>query len=168
MVMARASWMLGALCTVLVVGTLCFAPTADANVYKWKDVQGRIHYTDRPPPPDGTLISIEPTWYARRDGSAPSRATAPAATPSSSAPDAPTPAAEAALRNAVQNDVANTRTEQCKKAQERYQNYIVSRRLFKEGEKGERIYLTDAELTEARLNAKREMDEACAAAAEVR
>jgi hypothetical protein len=166
MVMARGGWMLGGLCTALLVGSLCVSPPAEANVYKWKDVQGRVHYTDKPPPPDGTLISIEPSWYSRRDGSAPparSASTAP-----STAPDASTPAAEAALRNAVQSDVANARTDQCKKAQERYQNYVVSRRLFKEGEKGERIYLTDAELTEARLNAKREMDEACAAAAEVR
>lgn len=166
MVMARASRMLGGLCTALLVGSLCASPPAEANVYKWKDVQGRVHYTDKPPPPDGTLISIEPTWYARRDGAPPpARAAAPS---SATAPDASTPAADAALRNAVQSDVANVRTEQCKKAQERYQNYVVSRRLFKEGEKGERIYLTDAELTEARLNAKREMDETCAAAAEVR
>jgi Domain of unknown function (DUF4124) len=166
MVMARARWMLGGLCTALLVGSLCFAPPSEANVYKWKDPQGRIHYTDKPPPPEGTLISIEPTWYSRRGGSAAPAATA--ATSPSNAPEAGTPAAEAALRNAVQNDVANVRTEQCKKAQERYQNYVVSRRLFKEGEKGERVYLSDSELTEARLNAKREMDEACAAAAEVR
>lgn len=165
MVMARASGMLGGLCMALLVGGLCFAPPSDANVYKWKDAQGRVHYTDKPPPPGGTLISIEPTWYSRRDGSAPP---ARAATATPTATDTPTPGSEAALRNAVENDVANARSEQCKKAQERYQNYVVSRRLFREGENGERIYLTDAELTEARLNAKREMDEACAAAAEVR
>jgi hypothetical protein len=166
MVMARGGWMLGGLCTALLVSSLCVSPASEANVYKWKDVQGRVHYTDKPPPPDGTLISIEPTWYSRRDGSAPPAR--PAASAPSVAPDASTPAGEAALRNAVQNDVANVRGEQCKKAQERYQNYVVSRRLFKEGEKGERIYLTDAELMEARLNAKREVDEACSAAAEVR
>jgi hypothetical protein len=166
MVMARGGWMLGGLCTALLVGSLCFSPPSAANVYKWKDTQGRVHYTDKPPPADGTLISIEPTWYSRRDGSPPP-ARAAASTPTAP-PDVQAPAAEAALRNAVQNDVANARTEQCKQAQERYQNYVVSRRLFKEGEKGERVYLSDAELTEARLNAKREMDETCAAAAEAR
>jgi hypothetical protein len=166
MVMARGSGILGGLGTALLIGSLCFAPPADANVYKWKDAQGRIHYTDRPPPAGGTLIAIEPTWYTRREGqSSPTQA---AARPPGTEPEPLTPGSDAALKNAVQQDVQNVRGDQCKKAQERYQNYVVSRRLFKEGENGERVYLTDAELAEARVNAKREMDEVCAAAAEAR
>jgi hypothetical protein len=45
---------------------------------------------------------------------------------------------------------------------------VNTRRLFREGPNGERQYLTDAEIEEARINAKRELDEACTAAAEVR
>lgn len=159
--------MLGGLCAALLVGSLCFSPPAAANVYKWKDPQGRVHYTDKPPPEGGILISIEPNWYARREGQPPP-AQAAVRTPAAPEAETLTPGSAAALRNAVDSDVANVRTEQCKKAQERYQNYVVSRRLFKEGENGERVYLTDAELAEARVNAKREMDEACTAAAEVR
>jgi hypothetical protein len=160
----RGSWWLGGLGTALLVGSLCFSPPSEANVYKWKDAQGRIHYTDRPPPPDGVLLAIETNYYAKRDGSQPSPPVRTPAAPS----DAPSPAAQAALRNAVQQDVSAARTEQCKQAQERYQSYVITRRLFKEGENGERVYLSDAEVEEARINAKRELDEACAAAAAVR
>ncbi|WP_018230359.1 DUF4124 domain-containing protein [Methyloversatilis universalis] len=38
------------ICIVL-AGALC-AGTAIAQTYKWKDAQGRTHYTDTPPPPD--------------------------------------------------------------------------------------------------------------------
>ena len=30
-----------------------------ADVYKWLDVQGNIHYSDRPPPADAKLLSVE-------------------------------------------------------------------------------------------------------------
>jgi len=166
----RTGRLLAGLCTTLLIGGLAFAPPSDANVYKWKDPQGRIHYTDKPPPADGTLISIEPTWYGRRDGQPPPSATAASRspTPASEEVEPNSPEAQAQLRNAVQNDVSSVRTEQCKVAKERYENYVRSRRLFKEGPNKERVYLSDAELEEARLNAKREMDEACAAAADVR
>ncbi|MCZ8130131.1 MAG: DUF4124 domain-containing protein [Steroidobacteraceae bacterium] len=156
----------------VLAGTLAYVPAADATVYKWRDTRGMVHYTDRPPPPDGTLISIETTYFGRRTGDA-ARAPAPRAPATPAAPSAPepdrlSPNAQAQLRNQVQNDLANVRTEQCKEAQERYDNYIRSRRLFREGPNKERIYLTDGELEAARLNAKREVDEACAAAAEGR
>ena len=87
--------------------------------------------------------------------------------PASSPPPAaaarpPTAAAQAQLKDAVANDVANTREQQCKQARERYDNYLRSRRLFKEGPDKERVYLSDAEIDTARVNAKRELDEFCA------
>lgn len=43
---------------VLLVLTLSFAAVASAaTVYKWKDAQGNLHFSDTPPPPDATLIS---------------------------------------------------------------------------------------------------------------
>jgi hypothetical protein len=153
--------LLGGLCTVVLAGALAYAPASEANVYKWKDSAGIIHYTDKPPPADGVLISIEQTANSRRNESQPSSTPAPAASRGPS--EQVTPGAQARLRNSVQNDVANAQGEQCKQAKERYQMYVQSRRLFKEGPNKERVYLSDQELEEARLNAKREMDELCGA-----
>lgn len=93
--------------------------------------------------------------------------------PSSAPADAPgkaQPAVDAAAnerlrndaqRNAVQKDVAAARAEQCKAAKEKYEKSIEARRMYRTGKDGEREYFTDAEVDEARLSAKREVDAAC-------
>jgi hypothetical protein len=136
---------------------------ADTEVYKWVDPQGRIHYSDRPPPSDGKLLSVESTPSARahvavNTASVAAASAARAATP---APALTAVNANPRMREAVADDVANARAEQCKAAQEKYQNYVRSHHLYRAGPNQERIYLTDAELETERLNAKREADEAC-------
>lgn len=136
------------------------AASADTEVYKWVDPQGRIHYSDRPPPSEGKLLSMESTPSAHQHAAA-ERSTAP---PSSAAPrsNASPPAdANSRMRQTIENDVANAHAEQCKAAQDRYTMYVNSRHLYREGPNKERIYLTDAELETERLNAKREADERC-------
>jgi len=66
-----------------------------------------------------------------------------------------------AQRGALQKDVASVRAEQCKTATDKYQKSIEARRLYRMGKDGEREYFTDAEVEEARLAAKNEMDQAC-------
>ncbi|HSC78729.1 MAG TPA: DUF4124 domain-containing protein [Chitinolyticbacter sp.] len=36
--------------TMLILSLCCVAATASAEIYKWKDADGRIHYSDTPPP----------------------------------------------------------------------------------------------------------------------
>ena len=138
------------------------AASADTEVYKWVDPQGRIHYSDRPPPSEGKLLSMESTPSAHQHAAA-ERSSAP---PSSSPPprsNTSSPDANPKTRETVENDVANAHAEQCKAAQDRYTMYVNSRHLYREGPNKERIYLTDAELETERLNAKREADERCGA-----
>jgi hypothetical protein len=68
---------------------------------------------------------------------------------------------EDATRQAVQKDVATTRAEQCKKATEKYQRSITARHAYTLTATGERKYLTDAEIDQARLDSRREMDQFC-------
>jgi hypothetical protein len=152
---------------LVLLGSL--ALPAAAAVYKWVDPQGRIHYSDRPPPPEGTLLSVDasaPHGRGERGGPEPSHSSAPAPS-SSSAPSGPisgpaaNPATVARLKQAVDSDVSNAQADQCKQAQDRYQNYVHSRRLYKEGPNKERIYLTDQELDTERLQAKHDVDELC-------
>ena len=156
-----------AVAALIVLGSL--ALPAAAAVYKWVDPQGRIHYSDRPPPPDGTLLSVDtsaPHGRGERGGPEPSRPSTPA--PSSAASTsgpisgpAANPATVARLKQTVDNDVSTAQADQCKQAQDRYQNYVHSRRLYKEGPNKERIYLTDQELDTERLQAKHDADELC-------
>ena len=142
------------------VASAFMAASADTEVYKWVDPQGRIHYSDRPPPSEGKLLSMESTPSAHQHAAA-ERSTAP---PSSAAPRSnasPSADSNSRMRETIENDVANAHAEQCKAAQDRYTMYVNSRHLYREGPNKERIYLTDAELETERLNAKREADERC-------
>lgn len=62
---------------------------------------------------------------------------------------------------AVQSDVAATQAKQCKEATDRYNRAIEARRIYKTGPNGEQIFLNEAELTQARLDARNSRDIAC-------
>lgn len=153
------------LAAAVLLGT--FSSMAGATVYKWSDGQGRIHYTDRPPPPDGKLLSIDTSvreHYA---------STTSAPRPAVSSPPASTTAqpiagqpANPQVRKAVAADVATAQADQCKQAQDRYAMYVRSRHLFHEGPNKEQVFLSESELETERVNAKREAEEACAGLAD--
>ena len=144
--------------TLLCLGS---AP-AFATVYRWVDSKGFVHYSDRPPEGAAKVVAIDPRFADRNQNiESQQGADDSAASPPTTAADDSSPGAQADAENAVQQDVAKARAEQCKKARERYQNYIQSQRLFKEDKEGKRTYLSDAELTDARVKAKRDVDELC-------
>ena len=58
-------------------------------------------------------------------------------------------------------DAAKAKVLQCKSAQDRYQRYIESHRLYRETADGKREYLTAQQLTEARARAKQAVDDYC-------
>lgn len=135
-------------------------------VYKWVDPQGRVHYSDRPPTGEGKLLSIEQTAYSQRHSSGAERTLTPpppppAATTNAAHSSSGAPGGDAQLKQQVAADVEAAQASNCKKAQERYEQYTHFRHLYKEGANGERVYLTDAQLDAERLSAKRELDELC-------
>ena len=137
-------------------GSLLVSPAGlGGTIYEWT-LNGQKYATDRPPPPGAKVIRVT----QGRAG-----ATAPAQRPATAAASANTatgPASDDAARTVAQ-DLAKVQTDQCAEARERYNTYLQAQRLFKPGPNNERQYLTDAELAEARVNAKRAMDTACAA-----
>ncbi len=156
-----------ALAAMVVLGAL--ALPAAAAVYKWVDPQGRIHYSDRPPPPEGKLLSVDTSVQNALGGRSSEPARPAAQQPAASSPSATvagpaaSPEAQARAKQEVDADVENAQAEQCKQAQTRYQNYVRSRRLYKEGPNKERIYLSDQEIETERLQAKHDVDELCGA-----
>ncbi len=66
---------------VLAVGMIFFYATADAQIYKWVDENGKVQYTDHPPPPGikhpGQRLQVKPTTGTNsNNGSTPSRSVA--------------------------------------------------------------------------------------------
>jgi hypothetical protein len=141
-------------CLLLFAALLAWSGTAGAVVYKWVDAQGKVQYGDRPP--DGVnaeVVELLGTHVARPAAAPAKAASAPASNPVVAQND-PT-------KKAVDADVQATRAKQCTDAQDRYKRLIEGRKLYKAGADGERQYLTSDEIDTERVNAKREVDEAC-------
>ncbi|MGO9036765.1 MAG: DUF4124 domain-containing protein [Steroidobacteraceae bacterium] len=140
------------LCTALIL----WSAMASAVVYKWVDAQGKTQYGDRPP--DGVHADVVELL-----GTHVPHAAAPAPAAPSSAPRKAqnTDQASRDAKNAVAQDVAESREKQCADAQDRYKKLIEGRRLYKTGPDGERQYLTSDEIDAERLNAKHDVDGIC-------
>jgi hypothetical protein len=154
--------------TLLMAGLTAVA-TAE-TVYKWVDGSGQVHYTDLPPRQgDAKILSVyqRESGFAEEDesgngdntdegednGAGPAAESGAATTPEP-------PVSEDAMAEA-EADAAKAKVEQCKAAQDRYQRYVDSRRLFRETPDGKREYLTDQELTEARARARQAVSDYC-------
>jgi len=154
---------------VAAAATLAFAASlAQADVWRWKDAQGKWHYSDVPvegaqliksntrvPPPQASNAEASGSLDATQDAAPPVDRVAARATAATDRV-----AAEATARQ-VQSDIAKKRQEQCKEATARYERSIIARRLYREGKDGDRVYLNEAELTQARLDARTDRDTAC-------
>jgi Domain of unknown function (DUF4124) len=159
--------MLHKILTALLLSSLA-ATAAAETVYKWVDSSGQVHYTDLPPRnTDAKILGVyeqeagfvdetEPQddGFDEGDGGgSPPQEDEPPTSPE------PPPSEEAMA--AAEADAAKARVEQCKAAQDRYQRYIESQRLYRETPDGKRQYLTDAELTEARARARQTVSDYC-------
>ncbi len=144
------------------VGLILTMPVL-ADVYKWTDPEGRLHFTDRPPPADGRLVSV--AQAARPVEASPSPvASASQNSATQSGPSAPPPAdaaAAARLKAGVAADIAAHDAQACREAETRYRDYVAARHLFRSGDGNERVYLSDAEMEAARVQARREVEELC-------
>jgi hypothetical protein len=153
----------------LVLASLTAVAGAE-TIYKWIDSSGQIHYTDLPPKQaDAKLLGIydhqvgdvddEGNGAENGDDYGNGDQGDDTTTPSVAAtfPEPP-PSNEAVAAAAA--DAERVRVERCKLAQDRYKQYIEARRLFRETD-GQRVYLTDQELSDARAKAKQTVDEYC-------
>lgn len=131
------------------------------DVYKYTDDRGNTLYTDKPMP-GAVLVSAaasKPADASQRNYAAQQAATNAQLNASNQRiADGQTNTAAAA---AVAKDLEASRGERCKKAREIYDQRINSQRLFRPGKDGEREYLNDAELAQARVDARKEMDSIC-------
>ena len=148
-------WRILAISALLTAGA---SMTAHADVYRWVDADGRVHYTDRWVPGAERIKLLT--------GHTGSQPVAPNAQSDSSQLAATNErikeqlAAEADAR-AVKQDVDKVRGEQCKEAQAKYKRAIEARRIYRVGKDGQREYLSDVEADTERMNARTEMREAC-------
>jgi hypothetical protein len=134
--------------TALVLAGAC--TLARADVYRWVDEQGVIHYSDEWVPGSVLVKTAKP-----HPEGAPTRSSSPHVTALNNQ------MANQANSRAVQQDVAKARDATCSWAKDRYMKAIQSRRVYKEGPNGERNYMTDADADAYREQARKDVEQAC-------
>ena len=137
----------------IVTLALLVAPALAADVYRTIDAQGNIVYSDRPEDASAVRVAIRATGPTAAPR-APTRAGSPAET-SAAVPD------QATLERAEREQRTEDRAGNCAIARERNETYSTSRRLYRVAENGERTYLDDAELSQARLDAQAAVAQWC-------
>jgi hypothetical protein len=144
---------------VMALGLALLSFTATAEVYRWVDAQGRVHYSDRPDSENAKPVGI----YSRPSNpeAIAKRTQAEKEQWQQADTQAQKQSADAAAGKAVTQDMAKIQKERCTKAKEDYRVATESQRLYRVGKSGEREYLTDAEITEARVNTRKALAEAC-------
>lgn len=151
---------------------------AHAEIYKWKDKDGSIRYSDVPPPSN---IKNESLTRKIPKSGVPA-ATAPQAEAAASGKNAPVNAAakdvpplskeELAARNAKEAEAKKKaeaekqaelkyRQESCAAARKNLAAYNLGGRLATTDEKGERRYLGDDEISKGKAEAQRDVEKFC-------
>jgi len=143
-----------------VLGAVAFlAMPAFADVYMWRDGDGTVHYGDKPGSEDAKKLDIEtrPTdraTVAKRFEQRQTARTESNAAMAEQRMQADQQAADAAAER-------EQKAARCEEARERLRSYVNSRRLYRLDESGERQYLDDAEIAEARAKAEEAVTENC-------
>jgi hypothetical protein len=156
----------------LAISSLLFAggiSVASADVFRWVDEHGGVHYSDQWVPGSEVIKSTRP-----HPASTNSESPRPTPVTQKTASDHPAGQSTETAEKVVKQDVAKIREQQCKDAKERYDKAIVARRIYKptEGDKSkdtdrpdDRQYLSDEEADAYRVKAQQDVQALCGSSA---
>ncbi len=119
------------------------------DIYKWTDEDGNVHFGDRP-----TGEASEVPLAVGSELTDPSKVSARYETKAAAIePAGPTP--EELRAQALE------REEKCATSKARLQKFLTSRRLYRQDENGERVYLDENEILVARERVQNQVEEYC-------
>ncbi len=140
--------------------SLVVVSASQADVYRFVDKKGQVQYTDRPETlPAELLAKIK---SQRTDNSALADRVATDLRERDAAAKAKEATDKAAAEKAKADQVtAADKANRCTQARSKYGGLTTTGRVFSVDDKGERVYMDDAQLDTARANAKEQMDTWC-------
>jgi|SRR5882757_966953 len=153
-----------AISTLLCVGAVS---VAHADVFRWVDDHGSVHYSDQWVPGSEVIKSSPKPPGSSANASSRSTFGAPKAAP---------PSQDNATK-AVKQDLAKVREQQCKDAKDRYDKAIQARRIYKAPAAGDkptkdtqdkpedRQYLSEEEADAYRVKARKDVMDFCGSGA---
>ena len=144
---------------VITTASLLVGGTAlSGEIYKWTDADGDVHYGDRPIGTDIERLdmiststdndAIQASIAARHDREA-------ARSEARSKRDEDNQAAADAKAEAAQRGV------KCQESRSQMQTYLQSRRLYKQDDAGERVYLDEDQTMQARADTQEMIQKYC-------
>jgi hypothetical protein len=144
---------------LLVLGALAFAAHAHAELYKWTDAQGKVHYTDQPPTLNSQTV---------KHGTAGQAETTSKATQALDAQDQAyqkrsKDAEDARAKADKEAEQARIARENCDKARANLSALQSSNttRVFTTNAAGQRIYMDDSARASALANSQKNVSEFC-------
>ena len=144
---------------IAVATALCASSVLAAEIYKYTDEDGNVHYGDRPSgnPTEETVFVASKRTDNTAVRAAYSERFAPQAASAETADSAESDEPTRAERRAA----AVERAQECESYRARMETILTSRRLYREDDNGERVYLGDEERQEARNKVQELIEENC-------
>lgn len=134
-----------------------------SEIYKWTDEDGNVHYGDRPVGDGSEGAQVERVAIVSRSTNSEAvQASVDARLERQAA--AAERAAEREAEEARQEELlaeAADRAQKCTEYRERLQRFVQSRRLYRLDDNGERVYLDDGQMQEAREQVQQQVEEYC-------
>lgn len=129
-----------------------------AEVYRSVDENGLVVYSDRPSS-DAERVEVN-TSHPAATTPAP-RSSQPAAENAATTTDTTSPLGAQIPRESTPEEIAADRERNCNYARQMATTYSTAHRLYRNGPTGERVYLSDAELQQARDKAQSDVATWC-------
>lgn len=137
--------------------------TVQADVYRWVDEHGQPHYSDQWVPGSEVIK----TGKGRPPGVEASARSSEQKNLNAANEKVDSQLSEQANTRAAQQDVAKIREQQCKVAKARYLSAVQSRRIYKTGADGSREFLPEDQADAYRVQARKDVQDACGSVPEV-
>lgn len=170
---------------ILLLCAIILPTLANAEIYKWKDKEGKVRYTDVPPPSNIKQESLygkkipkpKPTTQAplsvdQKDAASIAKIQKqkdeekaaienPGVNPAKSKEDGAANRAKEADAEKTADEAKKIKEENCKAAKANLKTHMDGGRLLKTNEKGEREYMSDADIKNGIATSQADVDKYC-------
>lgn len=147
----------------VLIALIGIAVPAIADMYKWVDESGEIHYSDQPPPPNAKLKEHVKTPAPTQPSSNATPADAPSSTAEQDMAFRKRQAErdKAAAAQQAQLEEAETAQRNCERARNNLAGLQARSHVTKYGPNGEIVYLTDEEIANSIVEAQAVVNSWC-------
>lgn len=138
--------------TAIMILILGMSLTANADIWKWVDEDGNVHYGDTPARADA--VNAERVGSTPRNRSASTSSNGRTTTSQGNDADSDESSEERQARD-------SSRKYYCEQAKDIYRSYVDAPRLYRTSENGQREYLSDEEMAATLASAEASVSEWC-------